>query len=75
MRAPTRVHNKLKRAAAYLNKSVTDFVLEKAEHEADLVIREHEKITLSQCDFQTFLDALDNLPKPSSKLKNQLKST
>jgi uncharacterized protein (DUF1778 family) len=69
MRAPSRVHDKLKRAAAYLNKSVTDFVLEKAENEADRVIKEHEKITLHPHDFQNFLDALDNPPKPSPDLK------
>jgi uncharacterized protein (DUF1778 family) len=44
-------------------------VLGQALHAADEVIQEHETLTLNDIDWQVFLDALENPPKPSAKLK------
>ena len=33
------------------------------------VIHEHETLTLTQADWEIFLDALDNPPKPNAKLR------
>ena len=60
---------KLERAAAYAHKSLSEFVLGQALHAADEVIHEHETITLNQADWEMFLDALENPPKPNAKLK------
>lgn len=60
---------KLERAAAYVHKSLSEFVLGQALHAADEVIHEHETLTLNQADWNTFLDALENPPKPNDKLK------
>ncbi len=60
---------KLERAAAYLHKSLSEFVLGQALHAADEVIHEHETLTLAQTDWDAFLDALESPPKPSAKLK------
>jgi uncharacterized protein (DUF1778 family) len=60
---------KLERAAAYVNKSLSEFVVGQALHAADEVIHEHETLTLNQADWDLFLDALENPPKPSAKLK------
>lgn len=60
---------KLERAAAYVHKSLSEFVLVQALHAADEVILEHETLTLTQADWGVFLDALENPPKPSAKLK------
>jgi uncharacterized protein (DUF1778 family) len=60
---------KLERAAAYAHKSLSEFVLGQALHAADEVIQEHETLTLNDIDWQVFLDALENPPKPSAKLK------
>ena len=60
---------KLERAAAYAHKSLSEFVLGQALHAAEEVIHEHESITLSQTDWNAFLDALENPPKPNAKLK------
>jgi len=65
--APSKL--KLERAAAYEHKSLSEFVLGQALHAADKVIHEHETITLNQADWEVFLDALENPPKPSAKLK------
>ena len=61
---------KLERAAAYVHKSLSEFVLGQALDAADEVIHEHETITLNQADWDIFLDALENPPKPSAKLRH-----
>lgn len=60
---------KLERAAAYAHKSLSEFVLGHALHAADEVIQDHETLTLNEADWEVFLDALENPPKPSTKLK------
>lgn len=60
---------KLERAAAYAHKSLSEFVLGRALHAADDVIHEHEAITLGLEDWEVFLDALENPPKPSDRLQ------
>jgi uncharacterized protein (DUF1778 family) len=60
---------KLERAAAYVHKSLSEFVLGQALHAADEVIYEHETLTLTQADWDLFLDALERPPKPTAKLK------
>ncbi|MGV0006184.1 MAG: DUF1778 domain-containing protein [Candidatus Porifericomitaceae bacterium WSBS_2022_MAG_OTU9] len=60
---------KLERAAAYVHKSLSEFVLGQAIQAADAVRRQHENISFTQADWNVFLDAMDNPPKPSAKLK------
>ncbi len=60
---------KLERAATYAHKSLSEFVLSQALHAADELIQKHETLTLNEADWEIFLDALENPPKPSAKLK------
>lgn len=60
---------KLERAAAYAHKSLSEFVLGPALNAADEVIHDHEILTLNEADWEVFLDALENPPKPGTKLK------
>ncbi len=69
IRLDTLSKQKLERAAAYAHKSLSEFVLGQALHAADEVIQEHETLTLSEADWETFLDALENPPRPNAKLK------
>ncbi len=69
IRVDTLSKKKLERAAAYAHKSLSEFVLGHALHAADEVIQEHETLTLNDVDWQVFLDALENPPQPSAKLK------
>ncbi len=69
IRLDTLSKQKLERAAAYAHKSLSEFVLGQALHAADEVIHEHETLTLNQVDWEVFLDALENPPNPSAKLK------
>ncbi|MEZ5582857.1 MAG: DUF1778 domain-containing protein [Candidatus Competibacteraceae bacterium] len=50
-------------------KSLSEFVLDQALHAADEVIHEHETFKLNEADWQVFLDALENPPRPSARLK------
>ncbi len=63
---------KLERAVAYTNQSLSEFVLFQALHAADEIIHEHETITLSQEDWDVFMDALENPPKPNARLKRAI---
>ena len=69
IRLDTLSKQKLERAAAYAHKSLSEFVLGQALHAADGVIHEHETLTLIEADWEVFLDALENPPRPSDKLK------
>jgi uncharacterized protein (DUF1778 family) len=59
---------KIERAAAYLNKNISEFVINHAVNAANQVIKEHETVTLTLEDAQMFLDALENPPQPNKKL-------
>ena len=60
---------KLERAAAYANRTLSEFVLSQALDAADAVILEHETLRLSDADWQVFLDALENPPEPNPRLR------
>lgn len=63
---------KLERAAAYLHKNLSEFVLGQALHAAEEVIQEYETLTLDQTDWEVFLNALDDPPVPNARLKQAL---
>lgn len=64
---------KLEKAAAYEHKTLSEFVIVQALDSADRVIRKHESISLSQQDWDVFMDALEHPPKPNKKLKQAFK--
>lgn len=57
------------RAAALAQTDMTDFILRTALREAQLVIDEHERVSLSQRDSQRVMDLLENPPAPNAKLR------
>ncbi len=59
IRCLTYVRQLLDKAAAYAHVSISEFVLKHALSSAELIIKEHESITLQPVDFQDFLTALD----------------
>lgn len=61
--------NKIERAAQYEHKSLSDFVILNALAAANRVIEEHDKITLSDADWEIFYQALINPPQPNQALK------
>jgi uncharacterized protein (DUF1778 family) len=69
IRLDTLSKQKLERAAAYAHKSLSEFVVGQALNAADEVIQENETIMLEDADWNVFLEALDNPPKPNAKLR------
>jgi uncharacterized protein (DUF1778 family) len=69
IRLDARSKQKLERAAAYAHKNLSEFVLSQALYAADEVIQEHETLKLNEEDWEVFLNALEDSPRPSSKLK------
>ena len=69
IRLDTLSKQKLERAAAYAHKSLSEFVLGQALHAADELIQEHETLALNGADWGVFLDALENPPRPNTRLE------
>lgn len=59
----------LVRAAALRHTDLTDFVLQPALREAQAVIEESERITLSERDSLKVLDLLEHPPAPNARLR------
>lgn len=60
---------KLEKAAQFSHKSLSEFVLSYALTSANEIIEAHEKLVLTENDFNVFLDALENPPKANAALK------
>lgn len=63
----------LQRAADYARKPLGEFVVANSLTAAERVIKEYEKVTLSDADWKVFFDALDVPPKPNRELKSAFK--
>ena len=61
------------RAAALLGRSLTDFVVSSAQEIAARTVREHESMTLSARDRETFVAALLEAPAPGKRLRKAAK--
>lgn len=60
----------LSRAAELQGRSLTDFVVSSAQDAARETIREHESMTLSERDRQTFVAALLEDAEPGERLRH-----
>lgn len=69
LRVSPRSKATLERAAAYADKTLTDFVIDVALQKADSVVREHEVITLSPAGWEEFQRMVLHPPKPNKRLK------
>jgi uncharacterized protein (DUF1778 family) len=69
LRLDAKTKRKLERAAAYEQKTITEFVLSHASLAAERVIEEHESVVLSPADWEVFFEALVNPPEPNERLK------
>jgi len=63
---------KLEKAASYSHKKLSEFVLSQSLAAAETIISENEQMTLSQPDWDLFLDALENPPEKNAKLTEAL---
>jgi uncharacterized protein (DUF1778 family) len=63
---------KLARAAAYSDKTLTDFVIDVALQRADAIVRQHEVITLTRAEWERFQEILLDPPEPNKRLKKAL---
>lgn len=64
----------LVRAAALTNTDLTDFVVQNAVREAEVVIQQSEQVLLSARDSLRVLAILENPPKPNVKLLRAAKA-
>jgi uncharacterized protein (DUF1778 family) len=64
---------KIERAAQYVQKSVSEFVVGNALAAADKIIDEHGHTVLSARDWDLFCEAVLNPPKPNQTLRRAFK--
>jgi uncharacterized protein (DUF1778 family) len=64
---------KLEQAAAYSQKSLSEFVLTHAVHAAEQVIQTHETLVLDDHARDLFFEAILNPPKSNQALRDALK--
>ena len=72
IRCDQEVRRLLDKAAAYAHMSVSEFVLSNAIEQAQSVVQTHEAITLSQDNFDAFLNALDDRTPPAPALQRAI---
>jgi uncharacterized protein (DUF1778 family) len=70
LRIDAKTKQKLERAAAYADTTISDFVLANAVAAANRVIESREKITLPERDWAAFYAALLDPPAPNKKLRD-----
>ena len=73
IRLDTFAKQKLEKAASYQHKTLSDFVLTQALSSAEEVIQARDKLTLSESDWEVFMDALENPPQLNQRLQKALK--
>ncbi len=72
IRLDTLSKQKLEKAASYSHKKLSEFVLSQSLAAAESIISQHEQLTLSNKDWDLFLDALENPPAKNSKLNEAI---
>ncbi|WP_027996704.1 DUF1778 domain-containing protein [Simplicispira psychrophila] len=69
IRCDHEIRRLLDKAAAYAHMSVSEFVLRNAVEQAQSLVQAHEAITLTEHDFNAFLNALDRPGQPAPALQ------
>jgi uncharacterized protein (DUF1778 family) len=74
LRLDTRAKRKIERAASYLHKTTSEFVLANALAAAETVLHEQQQIQLAEGDWDRFMDALESPPPPNGNLVSALRA-
>lgn len=69
LRTTSETKSLLARAASARGLSLSGFLLEVAEREAEYVVKEQEQIVLSRSDWEKFAEILDDDAPPNEKLQ------
>jgi uncharacterized protein (DUF1778 family) len=72
LRVNSRLKSTMERAAAYSDKTLTDFITEAAAERAEAVVRAQEAITLTPEAWEEFRRLLLDPPEPNDKIKEAL---
>ena len=72
LRLSRNAKRKLEHAAAYSDKTLTDFVIDVALQKAEAIVRKQEAITLTPEEWERFCALLLQPPAPNRRLKRAL---
>ena len=73
LRASPEAKAMIERATALMGTTVSAFMIQNAYEAAQKLVAEWETITLSDCDRDAFLAALENPPEPNAVLKRLMR--
>ena len=68
------IKQRIEAAAALDHRSVTSFIIASAIESAERVLKRDEPMQLSERDWETLMDAIDDPPKPNVVLKRAFAS-
>ena len=68
-RVSARIKHQAEEAATLLGQSITDFTESALADKAQAVLEQHQRITLSQRDFDSFVAAIERPEQPTSALR------
>jgi uncharacterized protein (DUF1778 family) len=71
-RVSVRIKHRAEEAAALLGQSITDFTESALADKAQAVLERHERITLSDRDFDRFVAAIEEPAPPTQALKSAM---
>ena len=73
-RVPLHAYQTLTQAAEISGATLNQFLLQAALEKAQMIIEKNRTIKLSTQEATVFFDAIENPPKPKSKLKKAMKT-
>ena len=71
-RLSTRIKKQAEMAAALLGQSITDFTESALADKSNSVLEQHERIRLSERDFQAFVAAIEKPAPPTPELRGAM---
>jgi len=74
LRLDVHAKHKIERAASFLHKTTSEFVLSHALTAAETVLEEQRRIRLSKSDWEQFIDALEHPPAANASLISALRA-
>ncbi len=69
IRLDLKTKQRIEKAAAIDHRSITSFIISSAKESADRVLQRGDQMVLSDKDWNTFHNALSQIPKPNKALK------
>lgn len=72
VRVTESLKERVEEAAGLSGRTLTDFIVQAIQEQADEVIQQHHMLTLSRRDMDALVDALENPPDPNAAMRRSV---